>query len=119
MVYGWMHSEGAIHGGNILDSLSKEELKRVHARTFGAGGYAFRKNALVDHYGNESTQNRFFKRDFVPGLACLDYINKRGDIEWKPVDKSYVHGFESYTEAHIIDISREYFRENAMEIIGR
>jgi hypothetical protein len=117
-VYGWMHSEGAIHGSNIMDTLSEAELQRVKARTFGAGGYMFREMD-VTHHGNEGTWPWIFSRDFVPGLAGINYLRNKDDIKWKEVPEGYVHGFPTYVKYHIIGISKEYFKENAVRIIGR
>jgi len=121
MVYGWMHSEGAIHGSNIMDTLTEKELKRVTARTFGAGGYMFSEKAYVEHYGNKNSTNRWMpKEDFVPGLAGMNYARNKGDIKWEEApDSWYVHAFPTYVKYHIIGISKEYFKENAVRIIGR
>jgi RHS repeat-associated protein len=116
-VYGWMHSEGAIHGSNIMDSLSKDELGSVKARTFGAGGYMFRKMDIT-HYGNEGTW-WLISRDFVPGFAGIDYMRNKKEINWKKVPEGYVHGFPTYVKYHIIGISKKYFKENAIRVIGR
>ena len=69
----------------------------------------------MQHRGNINIDG---KKDFVPQLAGMNVIRNKQDIIWKPVNKNYVHGFESYIEAHIVDISKGYFRENAVRIVG-
>ena len=120
MVYSWMHSKGTIYGAAILDNLSKEELRYIRPRTFGAGGYMFRNDVYVQHYGNMNPNNWGpFKKDFVPTIAGMDMIRNKSDIDWEPVDKAYVHGFDSYIRAHIVKSSKKYFAENASVIISR
>jgi hypothetical protein len=124
-VYGWMHSEGAIHGCAILDNLSKPELRHVRASTFGAGSYLFRSGARVDHYGNI---DKWGIKDFVPGLAALNYVRNKDDVHWKTVDRIYMHDLPSYVRAHLIEddpgepfdgIARRYFEDNARKVLGR
>jgi len=120
-VYGWMHSEGAIHGGNVLRSLHDEPRRFVTARTFGAGGYMFGE-ADVTHYANFNLHNNWFlRRDIVPQLAGLNVVRRlerRGELEWMETDREgWVHGIETYVQSVIIDLARAYFDENAERAI--
>jgi len=125
VVYGWMHSEGAIHGVTILDNLSVPELGHVRASTFGAGSYLFTSEATVDHYGNI---DKWGIPDFVSGLAALNYVRNKDDVHWKTVDRIYMHDLPSYVRAHLIEddpgkpfdgIARRYFEDNAKKVLGR
>jgi RHS repeat-associated protein len=124
-VYGWMHSEGAIHGGAVLGNLSESELGLVRASTFGAGSYLFRRDARVRHYGNI---DKWGIKDFVPGIAALNYVRNKDDVHWKIVDRIYMHDLPSYVRAHLIEddpgdsfdgIARRYFEDNAKKVLGR
>ena len=48
----------------------------------------------------------------------MDALRKKKDITWTQVQRDYVHGFETYVESVIVDISKEYFSKNAKKILG-
>lgn len=117
-VYGWMHSEGAIHGTIILASLSADELRSVVARTFGAGGYLFPRGTGVEHYGCRSTG--FWGRDPVPQFAGMNAVRRRRDIRWVHTGRGgWPHGIGTYVEFVILDLAKDYFSSNARKILGR
>ena len=113
-VYGWMHSEGAIHGASILGALSDAEARRVTARTFGAGGYLFPARAQVRHYACISAEGW---EDPVPAFAGMNIVRNKADIVWVQAAKpGWPHGMETYTECVILGIAKDYFTQNARTI---
>ena len=71
-VYGWMHSEGAMHGSLAMRELPEKQLRLIRAYTFGAGGYEFpsSKYLTLKHYGNVSKGNKVY--DYVINYATGD-----------------------------------------------
>ena len=120
-VHAWAHSEGAIHLSTVERNLSPVERRFITANTFGGGGYMY-WGVEATHFMNVREENwPGFRGDFVSNYAGLRALNPLADV--KPVDVKtdgwWVHGFVTYAESIMIDLSKEYFNENAFDIIGR
>jgi hypothetical protein len=114
-VISYMHSEGAIHGGQVLNDYSANQLLKIHGYTLGAGTYLFDKEVIVDHFG---TTNNWGMRDPVPLLAAMDIVRNSSDITWVPVDQIYTHGVSTYFGAVMVDIAKNYFAQNVDTILS-
>ncbi|MBM4149762.1 MAG: RHS repeat-associated core domain-containing protein, partial [Lentisphaerae bacterium] len=147
-VYGWMHSEGAIHGSEALNECDKSQLRQIVVNTLGAGSFAFKEEVQVKHWIN---RNKNGTRDPVPLLAAGDwrpsestplvrhipFVRKivlkpgEGHINYIPNAErvitsyssfgspTYVHGFPTYAKYAIVPLSKDYFQRNARQILGK
>ena len=113
-VFMWMHSEGAIHGSQVLNNIDKKTLKKIQGYTFGAGGLGFEDGVNVLHNG---TLNDVGNKDPVLEYAAWACGKRSLMIEWKQVDRGYVHGFPTYAEAFMVRLAKQYFVENEKLLI--
>jgi RHS repeat-associated protein len=124
-VYSWMHSEGAIHASRIMNTLSPDEYRWIQGYTFGAGTYLFKDKRRIQNFGTRNTMLVFTPllnwrvRDPVPLFAGMDIVRNSSDITWVDSDRFYTHGFPTYAEAVMVDLSKKYFAENAKAMLGR
>jgi len=141
LVYGWMHSEGAIHGAWVVGGASEEQRRNMIINTLGGGTHVFPKGfSSITHWVNRNTKGT---RDPVPLLAAGDWKPRRipslGEV---PIishpqsvnyvdnvvrvrtyystfgDDDYVHGFPTYAKYVIVPLGRKYFVDNAASILG-
>ncbi len=140
-VYGWMHSEGAIHGAAVLNTLDKKFYEFIRVNTLGAGTHVFPEALFVDHWVNVNKKGEEdpvplyaagdIRPDFIYFLGEVPYITHPYEIHYiKDVEKVtthysnfgdqyYVHGFPTYAKYAILPLAKKYFRDNAKKIIRR
>jgi hypothetical protein len=146
LVYGWMHSEGAIHGSYVIaNAVNDVNLNRLRINTLGGAEHGFPKGVVATHW---VTRNKERRRDAVPTIAAGDWRPRRIPIvSWIPFvgsalthpeevqyvdnceevtahytqgtgDPNYVHGFVTYAKYVIVPLATKYFEDVARDIVG-
>ena len=146
LVYGWMHSEGAIHGSRWANHVSEEDYRYLRLFTMGGGTHSFSEGLPIAHYANvnklgkvdvvvRSAAGESRKRWGIPGMVggCVPLVRKlvtdTAEVNYIPNvtrvttpyssfgDENYVHGLPTYAQSVVLPLAKEYFEANARKIL--
>ena len=142
-----MHSEGAIHGGIVIPSLSTD-YNRLNIVTLGGANHVFPEGVRVMHYLNV---NKLGKVDAIGRIAggemwsrhsCISGSLGRIPLVGKPFrhrakieynldtekvstwysdygDENYIHGFVTYLKYTGVDRAKAYFQKGADAVLSK